>query len=102
MAAVHYLYNRMNTYQLSQSNGKQEDTILQILSNHKYDPSILNKVKHRKEKPKQNDKNHMWAKFTYTGQVTLFITKIFKKANIKIAFSTNNTVEKTGTNHRYI
>ena len=95
MAAVHYLYNRMNTYQLSQSNEKQEEnTIMQILSNNKYDPSILNKIKHKKEKPKQNDKNHRWAKFTYTGRETLFITKIFKKANIKIAFSTNNTNEK--------
>ena len=80
---------------LSQSNEKQEEnTIMQILSNKKYDPSILNKIKHKKQKPKQNDKNHRWAKFTYTGRETLFITKIFKKANIKTAFSTNNTVEK--------
>ena len=85
----------MNTYQLSQSKEKQEENpIIQILSNNKYDPSILDKIKYKREKPKQNDKNHRWAKFTYTGRETPFITKIFKKTNIKIAFSTNNTVEK--------
>ena len=77
MAAIHYLYNRMKTYQLSKSKEKQEEnTIIQILSNNKYDPSILDKIKHKKEKPKQNDKNHRWAKFTYTGRENLFITKI--------------------------
>jgi len=79
IAAIHYLYNMMNTYQLSQSAVKQEEnTIIQILSNNKYDPSILDKVKHKKEKPKpkQDYKNHKWAKFTYTGRETLFITKI--------------------------
>jgi hypothetical protein len=55
----------------------------------------LDKVKHKKEtpKPKQNNKNHKWAKFTYTGRETLSITKIFKKT-VKITFSMNNTVEK--------
>ena len=77
MAAIHYLYNRMNTYQLSQSKEKQEENpIIQILSNNKYDPSILDKIKYKREKPKQNDKNHRWAKFTYTGRENLFITKI--------------------------
>ena len=97
MAAIHYLYNRMNTYQLSQSAVKQEEnTIIQTPPNNKYDPSILDKVKHKKEKPKpkQDNKNHKWAKFTYTGRETLFITKIFKKTNVKITFSANNTVGK--------
>ena len=87
----------MNTYQLSQSAVKQEEnTIIQILSNNKYDPSILDKIKHKKEKPKpkQNNINHKWAIFTYTGRETLFITKIFKKTKVKITFSTNNTVKK--------
>jgi len=87
MAAIHYIYNMMNTYQLSQSAVKQEEnTIIQILSNNKYDSSILDKVKHKKEnpKPKQDNKNHKWAKFTYTGRETLFITKIFKKPTSKL------------------
>jgi hypothetical protein len=55
MAAIHYLYNRMNTYQLSKSAVKlEENTIIQIFSNNKYDPSILDKVKHKKENQNQN------------------------------------------------
>jgi len=29
--------------------------------------------------------------FTYTGKETIFITNIFRRANLKIAFHTNNT-----------
>jgi len=86
MAAIHYLNNRMNTYQLSQSAVKQENIIIQILSNNKYDPSILEKVKHKKEKPKpkQNNKNHKWAKSTYTGRETLLSPKFPKKPTTKL------------------
>jgi len=35
---------------------------------------------------------HKWATFTYTGNETTFITNIFRRANLKIAFRTNNTV----------
>jgi hypothetical protein len=99
MAAIHYLYNKMNTYQLPQFKEKQEEnTIIQILSNSKYDPSILGRIKHKKEKPKQDNKKHRWAIFTYTGRETLFITKIFKKTNVKIVFSTNNTIERILSN----
>jgi len=110
MAAIHYLYNRMNTYQLSQSAVKQEEnTIIQILSNNKYDPSILDKVKHKKEKPKpkQNNKNHKWTKFTYIGRETLFITKILKKNQsqnylLHEQHSRKTPIRKTGKNHKYI
>jgi hypothetical protein len=34
------------------------------------------------------------AKFTYVGKETRFITKLFKDTNIKIAFTTYNTIEK--------
>jgi len=35
-----------------------------------------------------------WATFTYIGKETTVITNLFKKTNIKIAFRTNNTVQK--------
>ena len=35
-----------------------------------------------------------WATFTYIGRETTFITNLFKKTNIKIAFQTNNTIQK--------
>ena len=36
---------------------------------------------------------HKWATFTYIGKQTTFITILFSKANIKIAFRTNNTIQ---------
>jgi hypothetical protein len=33
-----------------------------------------------------------WSTFTYTGRETTFITNIFRRTNIKIAFRTNNTI----------
>ena len=36
----------------------------------------------------------MWAKFTYAGKETRFITKLFKNRNVKIAFTTDNTIGK--------
>ena len=42
-AAIHYMYDRMNSYQLSKSYKEQEYNIIrQIMYNNKYDPSILN------------------------------------------------------------
>jgi hypothetical protein len=35
---------------------------------------------------------HKWITFTYTGKETTYITKLFKRTNIKIAFRTNNTI----------
>jgi hypothetical protein len=34
-----------------------------------------------------------WATFTYIAKETTYITKIFKHANIKIAYLTNNTIQ---------
>jgi hypothetical protein len=36
----------------------------------------------------------MWAKFTYVGKQTRFVTKLFKNTIVKIAFTTDNTTEK--------
>jgi len=33
-----------------------------------------------------------WAKFTYVGKETEFIAKLFKISNLKIAFTTQNTI----------
>jgi hypothetical protein len=38
--------------------------------------------------------NKKWAKFTYVGKETRFITKLFKETNIRISFSTSNTITK--------
>jgi len=54
-AAIHYMLNRMNSYQLNKSSKEQEySTIKQIMYNNKYDPSILNinRTKHTEKKGK--------------------------------------------------
>jgi hypothetical protein len=71
MAAIRFLYNKMNSYSLTDTNMQTEkDTIQQILINNKYDPSTIGKIKQGKEKTyrqKQNTERTegtKWAKFT--------------------------------------
>jgi hypothetical protein len=54
MAAIHYLHNRMSTYKLSPTDmQKEKDIKQQILINNKYDPFILEKIKHKEKQQKQ-------------------------------------------------
>jgi hypothetical protein len=39
-------------------------------------------------------KTQKWAKFTYSGNETGFVTKILKKAGLHIAFTTRQTIGK--------
>jgi hypothetical protein len=39
-------------------------------------------------------KKTQWTKFTYVGKETRAITKAFKNTNMKITYSTNNTIGK--------
>jgi hypothetical protein len=65
------------------------------LNNNKYDASVwdkINKEKRRKQDDQKEKKR--WAKFTYIGKETRLITKLFKNTNVKVIFTTNNTIEK--------
>jgi len=96
-AAIHYLYNRMHTYNLFATDiQKEKDIIQQILINNKYDPNPIQDSKKKKKEnlQKQDTERTKWAKFTYIGKETRFITKIFRKSNIKVALATNNTIGK--------
>ena len=46
------------------------------------------------KKQRQNNQKQKWAKFTYVGKETRFITKLFKSTNVKIAFTNDNTIGK--------
>jgi hypothetical protein len=35
-----------------------------------------------------------WAKFTYIGKEPRFITKLFKNTDVKVTFTTDNTIER--------
>ena len=94
LAAIRYLYNRMNSYKLSSENLHEENnTIQQILHNNGFDTSIAKSIQGKKKKDKDSKKTQ-WAKFTYIGKETRATTKAFKNTNVKITFSTNNTTGK--------
>jgi hypothetical protein len=77
----------MKTYKLTPT-----DNVQQILLNKKYNASL---DKFNKDKgQRQDNQRHKWAKLTYIGKETRFITKLFKNTYVKIAFTTDNTIEK--------
>jgi hypothetical protein len=50
-----------------------------------------------------NNKKHVpgtkWAKFTYIGRETKFITKLFKNTSVNITFTTKQTINKLLTHN---
>ena len=106
MAAIRYLANRLITYSINDTNKKKEyDTIKQIMRNNKYDTQISDKIistinaktKTQTQKETFNIETKSktrWATFTYVGQQTKFITKLFKNTSLDIGFKTDNTTEK--------
>ena len=92
-AAIRILYNRLDSYNLNQQAYQQElNTIHNILHNNSF-PIIP----HRTQTPSQNKQppNHTkrkWIPFTYVGKETTYITNIFKRTDLRITFSTTNTL----------
>jgi hypothetical protein len=72
------------------------------LENNKYD---RNKSKTHPNAKKQNTINEpqhkktKWATFTYSGKEAKQITKLFKDTHIKIAYKTQNTIQKVTKQH---
>ena len=67
----------------------------QILVNNKYDPlPIILEHKGKKRNHNTQTEKPTWARFTYVGKETRFITKLFKDTNISVAFTTNNPIRK--------
>jgi hypothetical protein len=101
-AAIKFLYNRLNSYQLHNEEYQQENIIHNILYNncvplqnhtHKRQQNYTKNQKSSKELHLHNPPKK-WCTFTYIGKETLLITKIFKQANLQIAYRTNNTLQK--------
>jgi hypothetical protein len=84
----------MNTYKLTlESLQKEKSTVQQILVNKNYETSTINKLSKNKKQERDTQKRE-WAKFTYIGKETSFITKLFKNTDVKVTFTTNNTIER--------
>ena len=99
IAAIPFLANRIITYPMNDENKRWEHLIAkQILANNQYDRKILDNTiekftKTKKREPEEqiqdnNTTTTKWAKFTYVGTQTEFITKLLKNTNIKIAYTT--------------
>jgi hypothetical protein len=88
IAAFNYLYNRVNTYLLTQNNIKHEiNTLKQIAYENGYKDVTVRK-QHMKlilETTDGTDKQQTkWVTFTYIGKKNRFI-KLYKNTNLKIA-----------------
>jgi len=102
-AAIRFLYNRLNTYQIhNEEYSQEENTIHNILYNnsftiHPQKPTncAQNQI-HIPPKP-----THKWATFTYIGKGTTCITNTFKHSDIKIAYHTNNTTHNHLTYNKH-
>jgi len=95
LAAIWYFLNRINTYDLGHAEKQKETEILkQIVYNNKFHTSILSRIRNSKTKPDSENQRKRWTEFTYVGKETRQITKLFKNTNVRIAFTTNNSLGK--------
>ena len=102
MAAIRYLYNRLNQYQLSPENTEKENNVIQtILRNNGYDISTTDRAYKMTKNIKKKEKKGRWVKFTYAGRETRVISKAFKNTNVNVTFSVNNTIGKLLTTGQY-
>ena len=100
-AAIRYLRNRLNSYQLYHEKKEKESKIIEdILHNNGYNTSVLKSISSSKKHKSGTEKTH-WSKFTYLGNETRAVTKVLKNMRIKVTYSTKNTLEKLLTKKHY-
>jgi len=97
-AAIRFLYNRLNTYNLHEDEyGTEVNTIHSIIFNnafpiHPRNPPHPSKITTPNRQTTTTTRK--WARFTYVGRETTFITNLFKKTDLIIALRTNNTIQR--------
>jgi len=73
-AAIRFLYNRLNTYNLQPTEYLQEEnTIHNILYNNEF--PIKPHKSHQPKPQNTHMQTHIWITFTYIGKETTYITK---------------------------
>jgi len=94
-AAVRFFCNRLNTYNLHEDLYKTEENIIQNIMYNNAFPIQPHKPSTPKSPTSELDRKiatttqtptHIWVTFTYIGKETNFITNLFRKTNLKIAF----------------
>jgi len=93
-ADIRFLYNRLNSYQLNETEYQREEKIIQSILHNNFFPLPPRKPKTQTDPPPYNaPTKHKWTTFTYTGPETSYITKLFKHTNLKIAYHTSNNIQ---------
>ena len=94
-AAVRFLYNRLNSYNLQHGEHQQElNTIHNILLNNSFPIRPHKPHTTKPTHPNKPTTSPKWAAFTYIGKETSYITNLFRRTDLKITFRTKNTIGK--------
>ena len=87
-AAVRYLYNRRNSYNLHQSESQDEINIIHNIQHNNTFPIKPHKPKSRNpNKQAFSHTTQKWDNFAYTGIETSYITSILKEQNSRLHFA---------------
>jgi len=93
-AAVRYLYDRLDSYNLQQKEYQQELNIIHNIL-HNFFPIRPHKLPTpNPDKQITTHTTQKWDSFTYIGKETSYTTNIFKRTDLKITFRTTYTLAK--------
>ena len=93
-AAIKFLYNRLKSYQLQDTEYQREENIIQSILHNISFPLPARKPKTQMAPPPHSaPTKQKWVTSTYTGPETSYITKLFKHTNLRIAFHTTNNLQ---------
>jgi hypothetical protein len=93
ISAIHYLHNSNETYPIEEQNKQEEKRIIEhILCNNNYSPTTLNTCINKSTRHDEHPQQQKWAKFTNMGTETRFVTKLFQKAGLRIAYTTRHPI----------
>jgi len=92
-AAVRFLFNRRDSYNLQEEEHQHELNIIHnILHNNGFPIKPYKPPTHNPTRPTApQTTKQKWASLTYVGKETSYITNFFRKTELKIAFCTTNT-----------
>jgi hypothetical protein len=94
-STIRYLQNSVLTYPISEQQKQQEIRVItHILHHNGYPHTYLDISRRISSIPVTQTTNKKWAKFTYMGKETRFITKILKKPGLHIAYTAKQTIGK--------
>jgi hypothetical protein len=92
--------NRCDTYNLVDTNEQTANKIInQTLHNNKYNFPPTDKPPKLTSSPENTAPDTKWVRFTYVGKDTRFITKLFRRISIKIAYANRNTLNNLLLTH---